>query len=209
MTNDYLHTYEMNQESILQILAQPRSASIYVKLFLTKLFPDKKIIYQHTGNLSHKMSVIVVRDIRDSIFSRLRLKDVMEEDDHHENLYHDGKFLINSENDIDKIIHSHHVKYLLESNKCCAKNYKSDSVLVLFYEEFIDNPIIIFEYIENKWKISFEKDKKMETINSLTKEKTKNIIDHPCWGNDHVGDGKIAKWKTIVPEHLHDYFCEK
>jgi len=67
----------------------------------------------------------------------------------------------------------------------------------------------IFEKIESKWKICFEESRKLEVINSLRKDKTKKIINHPVWGNNHVGDGEIGKWKKIVPEHLHDYFCKK
>lgn len=54
------------------------------------------------------------------------------------------------------------------------KNYwKNVSVIVLFYEEFVNNPMNIFEKIESKWKISFEESRKLEVINSLRKDKTK------------------------------------
>lgn len=175
----------------INILAQPRSAGTYMKLFFKKVFPKAVVRHKHNGV---NCDVLVLRDIRDSIMSRLRLN---------------GDIIIKTEGDIDKIVKSKPIQFLIKSNRDCATAFKNknDRTIVLFYEEFIENPKIIFNEIE-KWGHEFSDEKKEMIIESLSPSKTKKIINHPSWGTKHVGDGKSGKWREIVPENLQEYFCK-
>ena len=175
----------------INILAQPRSAGTYMKLFFKKVFPNANVSHKHNGV---NCDVLVIRDIRDSIMSRLRLN---------------GEIDIKTKSDVDKIIKSKPIQFLIKSNRDCARvfNNKNDRTIVLFYKEFKEDPSIIFKEIE-KWGYEFSDKKKENIVNSLKPDKTKKIINHPSWGNKHVGDGKLGKWRELIPEELHDYFCE-
>ena len=172
----------------IHILAQPRSAGTYMKLFFKKVFPKSEVLHHHNGV---NCDVLVIRDIRDSIMSRLRL---------------DGEIKITSKEDIDKIIKSKPIQFLIKSNKDCKKIFKNKDTITLFYEEFKKDPTIIFKEIE-KWGYRFNQTKKEEIIKSLQPKETKKKINHPSWGTKHVGDGKSGKWREIIPKKLHEYFC--
>ena len=116
----------------IKILAQPRSGGTFMKHFFSTIFTKSVVTHDHNTNNPKSIDVLVVRDIRDSIMSGLRLYD---------------DFNIKNEKDINRVMKKINFIFLKKSNDHCYWTYKENKkVIVLFYEDFVND----FDFIINK-----------------------------------------------------------
>ena len=186
---------EMAIKKQIKILAQPRSGGTFMKHFFSTIFPKSKIVHNHNNNSPKNIDVLVVRDVRDSIMSGLRL-------------YND--FNIKNEKDINRVMKKINFNFLKKSNNHCYKVYKENKkVIVLFYEDFVNDFDYIINKIETSWDVKIEEEKIKKVKDTLNIENAKKIVKSAPWGSNHVGDGSVGKWKKIIPEELHETFSKK
>lgn len=182
----------MDLKKQIKILAQPRSGGTFMKHFFSIIFPKSIIKHDHNTNNPNNVDVVVVRDIRDSIMSGLRLYD---------------DFNIKNGEDLNRVIKKINFNFLKKSNQHCHWVYKENKkVIVLFYEDFVNNFDFIINKIEDVWGIKVDEIKIKEAKNKLNIRAAKKIVKSPAWGDKHVGDGSIGKWKEIIPKELHEKF---
>jgi hypothetical protein len=195
----------------IDILAQPRSGGTLIKHFFSSVFPASEIKHIHNTHKHQKVDVLVVRDIRDSIMSGLRLYD---------------DFNIKKSEDLDRIMKKINWSFLKLSNQDCGKVYEknvtsqssfalsgterlnANKVIVLFYEDFVNNLDFVFNKIESQWGIKISEEKIEKIKDNLSLKNAKKIINYGPWGDKHVGDAKVGKWKKLVPLELHEKFSQ-
>lgn len=191
---------DITKKKSIKILGQPRSGGKYMRLVFQKIFPDKKIIHTHDRDVVNT-DVVIVRDPRDSLASRLRLFSAMND-----------PITIKTKEDVDKWMNHMSARFILSVRNHCkhvCKNTKNKNLILLYYEKFVDNSEYITDMVSNKWGINISDEVVQDIKVNLTRDKTKQIIKNPGWGYSHVGDGEVGKWRNYIPEDLHDYFSRK
>ena len=162
----------------IDILAQPRSGGTLIKHFFSSVFPASEIKHIHNTHKHQKVDVLVVRDIRDSIMSGLRLYD---------------DFNIKKSEDLDRIMKKINWSFLKLSNQDCGKVYEknvtsqssfalsgierlnANKVIVLFYEDFVNNLDFVFNKIESQWGIKISEEKIEKIKDNLSLKNSKKI----------------------------------